>query len=468
MANTVLMPKLGQSEEDVTLVKWRKKTGDKVCVGDILFEVETEKAVLEVESFFSGTLLKILVHEGQTVPINTPVGFIGNPGEKLPDVSVPLVTKSQPVLKKKVVSQPVSSSISKMPEQISSVSIVPQHIVSPSVQQPTRIFITPRARMLVRKSCIDPTHIKGTGPNRRITEKDVKAYLETSGYYKIKITPSAKKMAIREKIDLFILNRLAQERGSNRIMVCDVERAIAEKPRKLTKMRQTIARRLSESHITIPHFYVTVAVDMTDLMSFRKKINSTAGYSFSVTDFVLKAVILSLKEYPALNSSTDGITVRWNSSINLGLAVAIDDGLVVPVIKNADKLIFFELHDIVESLTVRARERKLTPEEMSGSTFTVSNMGMYDVENFTAIINPSEVAILAIATVYPVPRVIDGEIKIRQVMKMTLSADHRLIDGKTSAEFLKAIKAKLENVELWKELIGVNFGTENCKKKRGK
>lgn len=459
MANIVVIPKLGQSAEDVTLVKWRKKEGDKVCAGDILFEVETEKAVLEVETFFSGTLLKILVQEGQTVPINTPVGFIGNPGEKLPDVSVLPMIKSEPVVEKRVVSQPVSSS-TKMPEQISPVSVT---------QQLIRIFITPRARMLVRESCIDPTYIKGTGPNGRITEKDVKAYLGTSGYYKIKITPSAKKMARREKIDLFTLNKLAQRRGSNRIMVCDVERAIAEKPRQLTKMRQTIAQRLSESHITIPHFYVTVTVDMTDLIALRKKINSTSGYSFSVTDFVLKAVILSLEEYPVLNSSTDGITVRWNSTINLGLAVALDDGLVVPVIRNAGKLTFSELHDIVESLAMRARERKLTIEEMSGSTFTVSNMGMYDVENFTAIINPGEVGILAIATAYPVPRVIDGKIKIRQIMKITLSADHRLIDGKTSADFLKAIKAKLENVELWKEIVGVIFqGQKMVKKKKGK
>ena len=466
MVNTVVIPKLGQSMEDVTLVKWRKEEGDKVQLGDILFEVETEKAVLEVESFFSGVLLKILVQAGETVPVNTPVCFIGEPGDKLPDIPQRPLKKTEPVVEKKV-TPAVSSSVSV--SEMSTVPVVSQSVVSvPLQREPGRIFITPRARKLVRESCVDPVWIKGSGPNGRITEKDVKRYLEENGYYRIKITPSAKKMAMREKLDLFTLHKLAQMRGSSRIMVCDVERAIAERPRQLSRMRQTIARRLSESHITIPHFYVTVEVDITDLMSFRKKIN-TLGYDFSVTDFILKAVILSLEEYPVLNSSTDGTNFRWHSYINLGLAVAIDDGLVVPVIRNASKLTFLELHQAVESLVARARERKLLPEEMSGSTFTVSNMGMYDVESFTAIINPGEVGILAVATAYQVPRVINGKIKIRQVMKMTLSADHRLIDGKTSADFLRAIKNKLENVNLWEQILGLNACVKKVRgNKKGK
>jgi pyruvate dehydrogenase E2 component (dihydrolipoamide acetyltransferase) len=234
-------------------------------------------------------------------------------------------------------------------------------------------------------------------------------------------------------------------------MVRDIERMAAQRPRKLSKMRQVIARRLTESFTTTPHFYVTVAVDMTDLLDFRRELKA-AGKAYSVTDFILESVIMTLAEFPVVNSVSDGQTIRWHGDVQLGMAVALDDGLVVPVIRNAEDLTMTELHDQAKALAARAREGKLTPDEMTGSTFTVSNMGMLDVDNFHAIINPGEAGILAVASTVSTPVVRDGEIAVRAMMKITLSVDHRIVDGSVAAAFVNAIKAKLEDVELWKSL----------------
>ena len=235
-------------------------------------------------------------------------------------------------------------------------------------------------------------------------------------------------------------------------MVRDIEKAIAEKPKAMSKMRQVIAKRLTESFTTTPHFYATVSVDMTGLSAFRQELKAR-GESYTVTDFILEAVILSLKEFPAMNSVTDGTSLKWHSNVHLGLAVALENGLVVPPIRNAEELSIKELHDIARDLATRAREGKLSPDEMKGSTFTVSNMGMLDVENFFAIINPGEAAILAVASTIEKPVVINGKIEVRSIMKMTLSSDHRIADGNIAAAFVNAIKAKLQNLELWKRLV---------------
>jgi pyruvate dehydrogenase E2 component (dihydrolipoamide acetyltransferase) len=236
-----------------------------------------------------------------------------------------------------------------------------------------------------------------------------------------------------------------------RIVTSDIERAMEERPKAMSKMRQIIAERLTRSATTIPHFYVTVAVDMTDLLALRKQLKA-AGKTYTVTDFILEAVILTLGEKPAFNSSTDGKSTRWNSSVNLGMAVSLEQGLVVPVIREAARLTLAELHEASQALAVKAREGKLRPDEMSGSTFTISNMGMLNVENFTAIINPGESAILAVSSTLPTPVVRDGKIVARDIMKITLSSDHRIIDGAQAAGFANAIKSKLEDMELWKSL----------------
>jgi pyruvate dehydrogenase E2 component (dihydrolipoamide acetyltransferase) len=219
----------------------------------------------------------------------------------------------------------------------------------------------------------------------------------------------------------------------------------------MSKMRQVIAQRLTQSFRDTPHFYVTVAVDMTELIAFRSQLKA-AGAPYTVTDFIAEAVVLTLQEFPDVNSSTDGKTTRWNSHVNLGIAVSLEQGLVVPVIRNAGQLPLLELSQRTKSLAEKARAGKATPDELSGGTFTISNMGMMDVESFGAIINPGESAILAVASTRPQPVVRDGKIVVRQIMKLTLSCDHRIVDGALGAKFINGIKQKLEDIELWKRV----------------
>ena len=452
MAQTVIMPKLGQATEESTIVKWHKKEGDAVKKGDILFEMETDKAVLEAESFFEGTLLKVLVREGETVPVNVPVAFIGKPGEALPAVTAIPAPAPQARPQGAGGGGQEAGVARQEPPRPAAVAAVP--VTKPSAPvaaaplAPARLFISPRAKALAEARTIDPSPIRGSGPNGRITEADVRAYLDAHHYDQLRISPSAKKLAAKEKIDIL---KVKGTGAGGRIMVHDVERVMAERPRTMSKMRQVIARRLTESFTGTPHFYVTVSVDMTDLMAFRQELKAR-GTDYTVTDFILEAVILSLKEIPAVNSATDGVTTRWRGAVDLGVAVSLDDGLVVPVIRSAEDLSLQELHDAAKALAAKAREGKLLPDEMTGGSFTISNMGMLNVENFHAIINPGESAILAVASALPTPAVKDGQIKVRTLMKITLSTDHRLVDGATGAAFVNAVKSKLEDVELWKSL----------------
>ena len=471
MVRPITMPKLGQSEEVGTLVRWRKKVGDAVAKGDILFEIETDKALLEVESFFEGTLLKIAVEEGSTVPIHTTVGFVGDPGEAVPETPAParVSAPASPA----VGSAPVAA-LGKppgLPRQLAAPAGAPgaaalasapaRQVSTPPIAAPGRLQglpraetvpevfrISPRAAKLARESAIDPTPIAGTGPLGRIVERDVKNYLESKGYYQLRITPAAKRRARGACIDVLSLGEPSLPQP---ITLTRVERAITELPQPLSRMRQSIASRLTASFTTTPHFFLTVAVDVTELGSLRAELKAQ-GATYTVTDFILKAVALSLVEFPVVNSTTDGRNVRWHSKVHLGLAVNLEHGLVVPVIRDADELSLAELHDYATELVAKARAGKLTPDEMSGSTFTISNMGMLEIENFTAIINPGESAILAVSSTLRQPVVKDGEIVARDLMKMTLSSDHRIIDGATAARFANAIKQKLEEISLWKRL----------------
>jgi len=436
MATPIIMPKFGQMTEESAIVEWLKKEGDAVAKGDILFTVETDKSVMEVESFEAGTLLKIVVKPGVNVPVQSTVGFLGKPGEAIPAVTAPTPA---PVAPKKVEAAFSPKASEPPPGREAPVAAVPL--------TPDLFRISPRAAALARTAVIDATRIRGSGPEGRVVEKDVKAYLETKGYSQLRISPAAKQLAAKEKLDILAIS----PGDSGRIGVAEVERAIAEKPKAMSKMRQTIGQRLTQSVVTAPHFFVTVEVDMTDLVRFRAQLKEK-GAPYSVTDFIAQAVVLTLKEFPEVNSSTDGRSVRWNSHVHLGLAVSLEQGLVVPVIRNADELTPAELNARSKELAEKARNGKLGPDEMTGGTFTISNMGMLDVENFTAIINPGESAILAVSSTLRKPVVRDDKVVIRSIMKMTLSSDHRLIDGAMAARFANAIKQKLENTELWKLL----------------
>jgi pyruvate dehydrogenase E2 component (dihydrolipoamide acetyltransferase) len=450
MADIVIMPKLGQATEESTIVKWHKHEGDTVKKGDILFEMETDKAVLEAESFFEGALLKILVQEGETVPVNVAVAFIGTPGEKLPDVPPPpKAQKTGPATGGFPPQAGVGDRKSGTADLRSEgADRKPARPMPAAPAAPRRLLISPRARKLAESKVMDPAGIAGTGPDGRITEADVKAYLAARHYDALRISPAARARAAKEKIDILAVRGTGP---AGRIVVGDVERAMKERPRPMSKMRQVIARRLTDSFTTTPHFYVTTSVDMTDLLAFRKE-RKDRGEGWGVTDFILEAVILSLQEFPPLNSVTDGHTIRWRANVDLGMAVGLDDGLVVPVIRAAQDLSMKELHDQIETLGKRAREGKLLPDEMTGSSFTVSNMGMFNVENFGAIINPGESGILAVSSTIPQAVARNGQIVARQMMKITASVDHRIVDGTTGALFVNAVKTKLEDMELWKRL----------------
>jgi pyruvate dehydrogenase E2 component (dihydrolipoyllysine-residue acetyltransferase) len=458
MVRPIVMPKLGQSEEEATLVQWLRKEGDGIAKGEVLFEIETDKALLEVESFFDGTLLKIVVPEGQTVPVQSIVGFIGDPGEAVPEVPPSVIERAQaPGAPTETPRQPPRAPAAAEAKARTERAVPGRRETQPGettpppptgVVEPRLLRISPRAARLAKESVVDSTPIVGTGTGGRVVERDVKCYLEAQGYDRIRITPAAKKLAAKEKIDIL---RLKAGDGSGRITVADVKTAIAERPKPMTRMRRVIAQRLAQSYTSKPHFFVTVSADLTELEAFRSELK-TQGVSYTITDFILKATALALQDFPTMNSTADGENIGWHSRINLGLAVAMEQGLVVPVIREADVLTLAEIHDLATELTAKARAGKLTPAEMTGSTFTISNMGMLDVENFTAIISPGESAILAVSSTVKQPVVRDDQVVVRFIMKMTLSSDHRIIDGALAARFVNAIRKKLEETSLWKRL----------------
>ncbi|MCS7337758.1 MAG: 2-oxo acid dehydrogenase subunit E2 [Verrucomicrobiae bacterium] len=451
MPTPITMPKFGQMTEESTIVEWRKKEGDKVAKGDVLFTVETDKSVMDVEAFTEGILLKIVVPAGVAVPVQTVVGYIGQPGEPVPVTEVPKFGKPVPSVAS-TVSPPVVPTTARAVPQPAPVAaeVQPlQPVTVPHAPVAAPVFrISPRAEALARECAIDPTKITGTGPNGRILERDVRAYLDARGYHNLRITPAALELARKQKVDVLEVRGTG---AGGRITVADIQRALAERPKPMSKMRQVIAQRLTQSFTTQPHFYVTVSVDMTELIAFREGLKA-AGAPFTVTDFIAQAVVLTLQEFPVVNSSTDGKNVRWHSHVNLGIAVSVEGGLVVPVIHMAEELTFLDLCMRAKQLVEKARAGKLTPEEMSGGTFTITNMGMLNVESFHPIINTGEGAILAVASTLKQPAVRNDQIVIRSLMKMTLAADHRLIDGALAANFINAIKAKLEDIELWKRL----------------
>jgi pyruvate dehydrogenase E2 component (dihydrolipoamide acetyltransferase) len=409
MAHPILMPKPGQMTEECTIVAWHKAEGDPVGRGDVLFEIETDKANMDVEAFDEGVVLRILVGAGETVPVNTVCAYVGMAGETVPEAEPALATPL-PAAPRETGAEITDSPPSRVPS---------------ASGESERVRISPRASQLAAASGLDPRTIIGSGPEGRITERDVRAALETAPL--IPSTPAA--AAPRDE---------GASRGEDE-----------EAPRPLSRMRRVIAERLTQSATTIPHFTVTVAVDMSGLLALRKELNA-AGATFSVTDFILAATAQTLAEFPDVNSRTDGSLVWTRRRVHLGVAVSVPHGLVVPVIRDADRCSLSELHERAAGLAERARAGSLPIDDMSGSTFTVSNLGMFGVDEFSAIINPGEAAILAVSSVIPTPIVVGDGIGIRQVMKLTLSADHRLVDGELGARFLNALRRRLQDAEAFR------------------
>ncbi len=452
MATKIPVPKLGQSEETVTIASWRVKEGDAIKKGDVLFEVETDKAVLEVESQFEGTILKIVTPVGVEVPVMvTTAAVVGEPGEAVPaDLAAapapaaPAPAPAAPAAPAPKAAAPAPKAAAPVPVAAAAAPAAPAPKAAPA---PAKKPVSPRAKKFAADYLISLAKVPASGI--RVTEQDVKNYLESTGYNKRKITPVALNLAAEAKLEMLALEGTGD---GGRITVADVKAAIDEIPKPFNTMRKIIAQRLAQSKQTIPHFYVTVAVDMSDLIKKRAKLKAE-GINLSVNVFVVKATALALKEFPNVNAFCDGLSVSRKSKVNIGMAVSVDNGLVVPVIANADRKGLDEIQAESAELAEKARTNKLSPDEMKGGTFTISNMGMMNVESFQAIVNPGESAILAVASCTPTPVVRDGQVVVRDIMKITVSADHRVVDGAMAAAFANCIRAKLEDPALWDTLI---------------
>ncbi len=418
MAHAIRMPKPGQMTEECTVVTWHKGTGDPVARGDILFEIETDKSTMEVESFDDGVLLRIVVPEGATVPVNTVCGYVGQAGEEVPaEVPTAIGAPTATEIPASAADPLPASAASPGPANAPRPGDRPSSAEAPSPGH--RLAISPRASRLAAEAGIDPRRIAGTGPAGRIVERDIRAAVASAD------SPGAAEVPAQPVPDL------VSDEGE---------------PRPLSRMRRVIAERLTHSWSAIPHFTVTVAVDVTALMALRAELRA-AGTALTVTDFVLAALAQTLAEFPDVNSRTDGVSVWTRRRVHLGLAVAVPGGLVVPVIRDADRLALGELHDRAGALASAAREGTLAVDDMTGSTFTVSNLGMHGVEEFSAIINPGEGAILAVASAIPTAVAVGDGLAVRSIMRLTLSADHRLVDGELAARFLGALRRRLEDAE---------------------
>ncbi len=448
MAYPVLMPKPGQMTEECKVVAWHKQVGDLVHKGDALFEIETDKSNMDVEAFDEGVLLRIVADIGDTVPVNTVCGWVGRAGEAIPDTN-PASPTGQLLVG-------VESAISEATRPAGPVA----------AQRQSGSPISPRAARLAITHSIDPRTIVGTGPRGRIVERDVQAVIalrsadpavpSARGPILASTAPVSAARGTSEPVAIdpeaveaaaqaFVISSGIRGTGpSGRVTRADVESTLRGRPQPLSRMRQIIAQRLTESYTTTPHFSVTVAVDMTALLRLREQRPATVP-AYSVTDFIVAAVVPSLVEFPVVNGRTDGKSIWLREHVDLGLAVALDTGLVVPVIREAERMELSELHDRAGALVAAARAGRLAPEDLSGSSFTISNMGMFGVENFTAIINPGEAAILAVSSTVATPVVVDGGVGVGQVMRMALSADHRLVDGVLAARFLDAVRQRLEH-----------------------
>ena len=426
MARPILMPKPGQMTEECVIVAWHKGVGDAVHRGDVLFEIETDKSAMEVETFEEGVLIGIVVGEGQAAPVNSVCGWIGEAGEAVPDAPAAPATAA---------AAPVAATAAPVP----AAPVAPVALVAPASPRPVAatntagdVRISPRARRAAGQSGIDAGLVAGTGPGGRIVERDIVAAV-AAGF--------ARAAASAPQASSASASASAQASAPRTVQVAPVDGEAA--PKTMSRMRRVIAERLTSSWTSTPHFTVTVAADVTKLLALRAELKAR-GSGLTVTDFVLAATADTLVEFPDVNARTDGTQVWARDRVHLGMAVSVPGGLVVPVIRDAHALTVAQVHDRAGELAKGAREGTVSPDDLSGSTFTVSNLGMFGVDQFTAIINPGEAAILAVSAAVATPVALNGGIEVRQVMKLTLSADHRIVDGALGAQFLQALVGRLE------------------------
>ncbi len=435
MATEIILPKLGQTMESAAIVRWLVAEGDQVEKGQPILEIETDKAVLEVESLARGTMLKIIAQPGETHEVLDVLGYIGEPGESIPEA--PPKRKVE-----KPEEKPAKPALTKAPRARPSAAPGPVAVREEAPEAAAPVArVSPRARKLAEEWLLDLKRIPGSGPQGRVVERDVQAYLDERKLGPSAIAPAERELARKNGLGLDELLRLAH---GEPISVEVVERALRTRPKPLSPMRRVIAERMSESARTIPHFYVTMSVDMEAVVRTREEHPGPDGAKISYNDFVVAACAAALREMPIVNARCVGDAVQMNEEVNIGIAVSVEDGLVVPVIRGADKRSLEEIAAESKRLVERTRSKALRPEAMAGGTFTITNMGMLGVEQFGAIIHPDQGAILAVGAVEAVPAAQDGELSVRKRMKMTLSCDHRIIDGAVAAEFLGLVKKRLE------------------------
>jgi pyruvate dehydrogenase E2 component (dihydrolipoamide acetyltransferase) len=429
----VLMPKLGDTMEEGKILAWRKQVGDTVKKGDAIAEIETEKVNIEAESYAEGVLRQILVPAGATVAIGTPIALVGDPSEPLEGGGQAGAAPRAAAATGDAAAAGTAASASAT--QAAGANGTNGHAAgatASAIATGERIIISPIARRIAGEHHLDITQLQGTGPNGRIIREDVEAALAAAAAVP---TTAAATPAIPATPE------------AQPVAAVQPDAVVTAVP--LTQMRKTIAKRLQQSMQTIPHFYMTMAIDVTRLGELRRSLNEYAGslpqpVKITINDLVMRAVALALKAHPEVNVSLDGDRILFKSQINLGMAVALDRGLIVPVITGADRRTVLEIAREARRLAEAARANTLKPEEFQGGTFTISNAGMYGVESFTAVINPPEVAILAVGAAVPTPVVVEGQVAVRDVLKVTLSSDHRVLDGAVAARFLQELKRLLE------------------------
>ncbi len=422
MAEIVRMPKLSDTMTEGVVAEWHKKVGDQVESGELLAEIETDKATMEFESFQDGTLLHIGVEKGQTAAVDSILCILGEKGEDVSDLlkdeggkdgaSEKEEPKKEEPKKEATKGEAPAKDEKKEEDQKES---APKAETAPSKSSSTtssdsRLKASPLAKKLAEDKGIDINKVSGSGDGGRIVKRDIENY-----------TPAA----------------------ASAHAVGGVEESYTEE--NVSQMRKTIARRLAESKFTAPHFYLTVSINMDQAIEARKAINAFSEEKISFNDLVIKAAALSLKKHPAVNSAWLGDKIRYNKHVHIGVAVAVEDGLLVPVVRFADRQPLSAINAQVKEFAGKAREKKLQPSDWEGNTFTISNLGMFGIEEFTAIINPPDACIMAIGAISEVPVVKNGQVVPGNVMKVTLSCDHRVVDGATGAAFLQTFKTLLES-----------------------
>jgi len=413
MDEVVMMPRLSDTMTEGVIAGWQKQVGDKVKKGEVLADIETDKATMELESYKDGILLYQGAKAGEKILVNDLLCIIGDTG--LDITAIVAAAKSAGSAPAAPVA-PAATPAAAVPAAPVAATTVSNIVVNEG-----RIFASPLAKKVASEKGIDLRFVKGTGDNGRITKIDIDGYTPAAAAAPAATTAAASSVAVAS--------------AAGQISFDEVP---------VSQMRKVIARRLSESLFTAPHFYLTMSIDMDAAVVARTKINEVAKTKISFNDMVLKAVALSLKQHPKVNSSWLGDTIRYNHHVNIGVAVAVEEGLLVPVVRFADSKSLSQINAEVKDFAQKAKDKKLQPSDWEGSTFTISNLGMFGIEEFTAIINPPDACILAVGGIAQVPVVKNGQVVPGNVMKLTLSCDHRVVDGATGAAFLQTLKSLLE------------------------